>query len=197
MSKNEIYDKVKKSLNYLYPTDDSLIESFIQITHKTTIKKGQQFVRAGDKPEYVGFNLNGIMRLYYIDDHGNDFTKGFVTEGKFIISYSAQVEKRPSYFTIEAIEDTEILKFKYNDWLKLIDSDSRWYPILYNLVQTTYIMKEKREKSFLLDDAKTRYLEFEKSFPNLINRIKLSYVASFLGMKPETLSRIRKKVGSQ
>lgn len=196
MNQNEIFQKVKTSFNYLFSADDSLIENFLKITKRVSIKKGKIFVHAGLEPQYAGFNLSGIMRLYYIDDDGNDYTKGFVTEGKFIISYSAQVEKRPSYFTIEAIEDTEILQFRYDDWVKLIESDDRWYPILYYLVQTTYIMKEKREKSFLLDDAQTRYLEFEKNYPNLINRIKLSYVASFLGIKPETLSRIRKRLST-
>ncbi len=186
--------KLRKSINYLSPLPDELIDEFLKITKIVKIKKGEQFIRAGESPKHVGFNLNGIMRLYYIDNNGNDFTKGFSTEGRFIISYSAQVEKRASFFSIEAIADTDILQFEYEKWMEIVDKDIRWYPFLYKLTQTTYIMKEKREKSFLLDDAATRYLDFKNFYPGLVEKIKLTYIASYLGIKPETLSRVRKKL---
>jgi CRP-like cAMP-binding protein len=183
-----------KSAKQLSDLPDELIDELYTICNLTVIKKGELFVMAGDIPQYVGFNLNGIFRLYYIDDNGNDLTKGFSTPGKFVISYSALVQKRPSYFYIEAMVDSEILQFRYDDWMKLIDKDIRWYPFIYKLVQSVYIMKEMREKSFLLDNATTRYLNFRKDYPNLENNIKLYHVASFLGITPEALSRIRKKL---
>ncbi len=173
---------------------DDLIIQLYSVAEISHIKKGELFIRAGEISEYIGFNLNGIMRLYYNDYDGNDYTKGFCTEGRLIISYSALVEKRESYFNIEAIQDTDILRFKYSDWIEIGNKNQALYTLLYKLVETIYIIKEQRERSFLLDDATTRYLNFLKEYTGLENRVSLTYIASFLGIKAETLSRIRKKL---
>lgn len=142
----------------------------------------------------MGFNLNGLFRYYYIDNEGNDYTKGFSRPAQFISSYSSMVENRESYFNIEALEDCYILEFSYIKWKKMIESDLRWYPAVNRLIEVIYIMKEKREKAFLLDDATTRYLEFKKNYSDIEDKIKLYHTASFLGITPEALSRIRKKL---
>ncbi len=178
-------------------TPDELIDRLLNISELVHIRKGGEFVREGEIPRNMGFNLNGVFRLYYIDQQGNEFTKGFSVRGNYVISYSALVQKRPSFFYIEALEDTDILRFQYDQWMHLANQDIRWYPLLYKLVESVYIKKEMREKAFLLDDATTRYLEFRTLFPGLEDRIKLYHIASFLGITPEALSRIRKKLKSE
>jgi CRP-like cAMP-binding protein len=188
------HNLLKTSMQALSNVPDELVDGLFNICKPVHIKKGQQFLRAGDIPEDIGFNLNGIFRLYYIDDDGNDLTKGFSTAGKFVISYSALVQQRPSYFSIEAVVETDILQFKYNQWMQMAAEDIRWYPFLFKLLETVYIMKELREKSFLLDDATSRYLSFKKDYPDLEDKVKLYHVASFIGITPEALSRIRKRL---
>jgi len=194
MDRKKAQDLFKKSIRTLSNIPDELIDSLFEKCKLVHFKKGVSFQRAGDIPEYMGFNLNGIFRLYYIDDDGNDLTKGFSTAGRFVVSYSALVQKRPSYFFIEAIVDTDILQFNYSQWMQMIEEDIRWYPFIFKLVETVYIMKEMREKSFLLDDATTRYLNFRNEYPDLECKIKQYHVASFIGITPEALSRIRKKL---
>jgi len=194
MDNKEAKILLAKSVKFLADTPEKLIDDLFNICKLVHVKKGELFLMAGDVPEYMGFNLNGIFRLYYIDDDGNDLTKGFCTVGKFVVSYSALVQKRPSYFFIEAMVDTDILHFKYSEWMEMVAKDIRWYPFIFKLVEAVYIMKEMREKSFLLDNATTRYLNFRKNYPDLENKIKLYHIASFLGITPEALSRIRKKL---
>jgi CRP-like cAMP-binding protein len=187
------YDSLRKSVLSLSCIPEELIKQLFSICKPVRYQKGEYFLMAGTVPEYVGFNLNGVFRLFYMDVKGNDQTKGFSTEGKFVISYSALAMDRPSYFSIEALVDTDILRFSYRQWMRMVDEDIRWYPFIFKLLQQVYIMKEMREKSFLLDSAKTRYLAFQKEYPRLANEIKLYHIASFLGITPETLSRIRKE----
>ncbi len=194
MNKEQAFSFFKKHLSALADVPEEFPGSFFDICRMRTIKKGEFFINAGDIPEYAGFNLNGVFRLYYIDDKGNDWTKGFSTRGKFVISYSAMVQNRPSFFSIEAVTDTDILEFKFQDWVKIIEKDIRWYPVIFKLLQNVYIMKEMREKSFLLDDATERYLQFRKEYPEIEDKAKLFHIASFLGITPEALSRIRKKL---
>ncbi len=194
MDQKEAYTRLKRSISALCDVPDELIQDLFNICRPVCIKKGQLFIKAGEVPKVMGFNLNGIFRLYYIDDEGNDSTKGFCTPGKFVVSYSALVQNRQSYFFIEAITDTDILQFSYTGWMKLADKDIRWYPLLFKLVEVVYIMKEMREKTFLLDDATTRYLNFQKDYPDLENIIKLYHIASFIGITPGALSRIRSRI---
>ncbi len=194
ISNQQAYDALRKSILTLSDLPIELIDRLFSVCRPMQYKKGQFFLMAGDVPEYIGFNLNGIFRLYYIDDDGNDLTKGFSTAGKFVISYSALAQQRPSFFYIEALVDTDILQFNYNEWLQMVEEDIRWYPFLFKLLEMVYIMKEMREKSFLLDSATDRYRAFQRDYPNMEDKIKLYHVASFIGITPEALSRIRGKL---
>jgi CRP-like cAMP-binding protein len=184
--------KLQKAIKELAHIPYELIEKLYAICDEQIIKKGEHFLCAGDETKHMGFILEGLFRLYYIDEDGNDFTKAFSETGRFLISYSAIVQKRPSYFNIEALQDSTILKFDYWIFDQMIQSDLRWYPFAFKLLESVYIMKELREKSFLLDDAAKRYLAFKERYADVENQIKLYHVASFLGITPEALSRIRK-----
>ncbi len=187
------YTKLQKAIKDLWDIEDELIQHLYSICAEQVIRKGELFVHAGEVPRHMGFNLEGLFRLYYIDEEGNDLTKGFSEPGRFLISYSAIVEKRPSYFNMEALQNSRILKFDFGTFEQMMQEDMRWYPFAYKLVESVYIMKELREKSFLLDDASKRYQEFKKQYSSVENQIKLYHVASFLGITPEALSRIRKR----
>lgn len=186
------YNLLKNAVFSLADVPEELPRNLFSICRNKKFKKGELFVSAGELPEKMGFNLDGVFRLYYIDRDGNDWTKGFSTPGKFITSYSAMVQKRPSFFFIEAVKESEALVFIYSEWMKMIESDHRWYPVIFNLLQQVYIMKEMREKSFLLEDADERYCNFCKQFPYLEKTVKQYHIASFLGITPESLSRLKK-----
>jgi len=76
--------------------------------------------------------------------------------------------------------------------MQLVENDPEWHKLLFRFVQRAYMMKEKREKAFLLDDATTRYLDFKESYAEIEKDLKQYHVASFLGITPVALSRIRK-----
>ena len=193
MDKEQAFRLLNKSILSLSKIPEELPKKLFEICRIIKMKPKQHFLRAGQIPENAGFNLNGIFRLYYIDDNGNEWTKGFSTPGKFLISYSAMVQDRPSYFNIESVIETDILQFRYAEWMNMVESEMRWYPFLYKLLQNVYIMKEMREKSFLLDDATQRYNDFKRDYPDVDKEAKLYDIASFIGITPESLSRIRKK----
>jgi CRP-like cAMP-binding protein len=194
VTRDAAYNLLRESVKTFADIPDKLIDDLFDICALVHYKQGQLFIKAGEIPRDMGYNLNGIFRLYYIDEDGNDLTKGFSTAGKFVVSYSALVQKRPSYFFIEAMVASDILQFTFNLWQQMIEEDIRWYPFVYKLLEAVCIMKEMREKSFLLDDAATRYLNFRREYPDLENVIKLYHIASFIGITPEALSRIRKKL---
>jgi CRP-like cAMP-binding protein len=100
----------------------------------------------------------------------------------------------PSYFAIQALEDSQVLEVPYQEWLKLKETNRFWDLFLIRMLEKGFCVKEKRERDLLLLDAETRYKNFLIEFPGLEHRLTWQIVASYLGIKPESLSRIRKKM---
>jgi CRP-like cAMP-binding protein len=190
----QAYELFREAISTLAETPEEMIRDLYSICTPSHYDKGQYFIMAGETPEDIGVNLNGVFRLYYFDEDGNDYTKGFSTPGKFVVSYSALTQNRPSFFSIEALVDSDILRFRFQRWLVLASRDIRWYKLMFKLIESVYLMKEMREKSFLLDSATDRYLAFRKEYPALESVVKLNHIASFIGIRPESLSRIRRRL---
>jgi len=170
------------------------IVDLLRISKVRTIESGALYISEGQTPQRFAIVLTGLFRYYYIDDKGNDFTKSFIRDNSVLISYSAMVNKTPAYFYIEALEDGIILDINYRNMLGLQEDNRFWDKFLISSLEKGYYAKEKRERELLLLDAETRYKIFVTEFPDLVKKVKLQMIASYLGIKPESLSRIRKKI---
>jgi CRP-like cAMP-binding protein len=172
------------------------IDEFISIGVEKSIHISECFIRAGETPFKIAYVSKGLFRYVYINDKGDEFTKAIIPENNFISSYSAMILSRPSYFSIEALENSLVLEINWSDFKHLFDTDIFWVKFLLKFVEKGYMIKEKRERDLLLLDAVARYNNFLAEFPGMDQRIKQIIIASYLGIKPETLSRIRRKIVS-
>ncbi len=170
------------------------IDEFLSIGKIKSIEVSDYFIRAGEVPLKIAFVVSGLFRYVYRNDKGDEFTKGIIVENLFISSYSAMIMGKPSYFSIEALEDSKILEISWKDFILFMEKDNFWIKFLLKFVEKGYMIKEKRERDLLLLDAETRYKDFLCEYPGMDQRIKQGIIASYLGIKPETLSRIRKKI---
>jgi CRP-like cAMP-binding protein len=155
------------------------------------IKKGAIILREGDYTKKIGFVINGLFRYYYNDFTGNERTKYFVKEYDFVFSLSSFIENKKSPLNIEALKDSKIIVAKSDDLYNLIQKNITWKSVYIKILENLYIKKEKREADFLLYNAKERYINFVKEYPILNTEIKQHYIASYLGITPESLSRIK------
>jgi CRP-like cAMP-binding protein len=181
-----------KSIVTLPPDQEEAMLKICRIRH---LAKGEHFIHSGEIPVQLAFNLKGLFRYYYIDRKGNDFTKGFISVGGPVSSYSAMISQTPSWINIEALEDSTLAVIGYADWKKILNSHACWKDFLIAYLERGYCTKEARERDFLLLDAADRYRKFQQTFHSIEGRLKQHYIASFLGITPVALSRIRKKMG--
>jgi CRP-like cAMP-binding protein len=137
---------------------------------------------------------SGLFRYYYVSEKGSEFTKGFFAERSFITAYTAMRKGRPSHYTIEALEDASILVVDYQQWLHLQNRHTCWMHFLFSLVEKGYEKKESRERELLLFSAEERYRSFLKDYSALEKRLKQHMIASYLGITPVALSRIKKSM---
>jgi CRP-like cAMP-binding protein len=171
------------------PEDEAMkVANLFQACH---LQRGEFFVRAGDIPKTIGVVITGILRLYYVDGDGNEYTKSFCAENSFVAAYSALLLKQPSRLFIQALEDAKLLTVDYAMYRSLSESHPCWQVLNCKIAENLFIKKEKRESALLLDNAKTRYLNFQAEYPDLEARLKQHHIASYLGITPVTLSRIR------
>lgn len=183
---------MNEQLKKLLP--DDRVDEFLSITKEKSISSADLFIRAGETPLKIAYVFKGLFRYVYINAKGDEFTKAIITENNFISSYSAMVLNKPSYFSIEALENSQILEISWSDFNQLQENDIFWVKFLLKFIEKGYIIKEKRERDLLLLDAETRYKNFLTEFPGMDQRIRQGIIASYLGIQPETLSRIRRKI---
>ena len=172
----------------------SQADKICSMARRAELEKGECFIRAGDVPEKFAFVTKGLFRYYYLNKKGDEFTKGFFLKNTFISSYSAMIQDRASYFTIQALENSEIIVIRYRDWERLLQDHDCWTRVLLSFIEKGFCVKEAREREFLLFNAMERYTSFLELFPGLEKRIKQHMIASYVGITPVALSRIRKKM---
>lgn len=179
--------------NFLLPPEEE--EKLLVNLKVKELSKGDFFIQTGQVPMEMAFVRSGLFRYYYLNEDGTEFTKGFFPENTFLSSYSAMIENRPSYISIEALEDSVIEVVNYKSWQELLQAHSCWKDFLIYILEHAFAKKENREREFLLFDAEARYKRFLEQYPGLEPRLKQHLVASYLGITPVALSRTRKKMG--
>lgn len=188
-------EKIFKAINRFTKLPSTEEGKLLAITKRQVIKKADSFIYEGQIPNKFGFVETGLFRYLYLSEGGKELTKGFMAAGSFISAYSAMIHQEPAHFFIEALEESTILAIDYQKWLALKLTHPCWNEFLVGMLEMGYGVKEKREREFLLLDAESRYRIFLKEHPHLEKRIKQHMIASYLGITPIALSRIRKKMG--
>lgn len=159
---------------------------------KSELAKGSYFLNEGVVPKNIAFINKGLLSYSYLNEKGEKVTKRFFSENSLMASTSALLKQEPSNFSIQALEDCELLIFSFSDFRKLIKeyNDIAAFYIAY-LERHWVIEKEFGEITLKSNTAKQRYLEFKQNYPNLLTRLKLHQIASYLAITPTQLSRIR------
>ncbi|NOT04049.1 MAG: Crp/Fnr family transcriptional regulator [Anaerolineales bacterium] len=170
------------------------VEKVLGIFRVSKLQKNRFLVSAGEVPTTLAFVVSGILRLYYISDSGFEFTKSFCVEGDMAAAYTALLNNEPSKLFIQTLEDSQLLTANYKEYQAVTAESSYWQKVNQNIAERLFMKKEKRESSLLLDDAQTRYIKFRNEYPGLESRIKQHLIASYLGITPVTLSRIRARL---
>ncbi|MBU2513569.1 Crp/Fnr family transcriptional regulator [bacterium] len=155
------------------------------------LKKNEYFIRQGASPDRLALIVSGIFRVFCITESGDEKTLSFRNKGQFLAAYTPFIENRETWYSIQALESSDLVYLSLEDYKKLLSGHSCWEKIAKEYIVRLFIEKEDRERSFLTENAKTRYLRFKNSFPGLEQRISQFHIASYLGISPVSLSRIR------
>ena len=168
----------------------------ISLFKEKTYKKGDFFLADGQICKQVGFVTKGLLR-YYINHDGEDKTYDFAQENNFVCNYESFIPRAPSTKNIQALEDCEILQISYDDlqlFYKSISQAERFGRIV---IEQVFIQTLKDLSSFYTDTPELRYEKILKKHPDLLQRMSQYHIASYVGVKPQSLSRIRKRISTE
>ncbi|NEU75612.1 Crp/Fnr family transcriptional regulator [Hassallia byssoidea VB512170] len=187
-----MYEPFYAFLQELFPEfkiDFRLIEPLLECRK---VDKGEFLFQAGDICEFVGFTLKGCLRTFLIKD-GKEFTLFFHCERQTLGDYKSFQSSQPTSFFCQAIENSQVLLFNYQAMLCFEEAPEGQRLLRLHAESLAFMLRDKL-LSLFMDTPEERYLNLFKTEPQLLQRIPQYYLASYLGIEPESLSRLKRRV---
>jgi CRP-like cAMP-binding protein len=171
------------------------------MSHAKVIKcpKKTILLQEGDVSQFMYFATQGIFRAGFRDAEATEYTRAFFSAQTqpFAMSYTSFINQSPSLSFVDTLEDGEVLSWTYDYMYNLQETDCKWLKFLKQQLDTVFSDREIKEWQTYTLSCEDRYLAFIAQFPDLASRIPLHYIASYIGITPEALSRIRGRLAKK
>ena len=171
--------------------EQELIKDYLTVKK---IRKRQYLLQEGDICKCVAFVEKGAMRLYRVNEDGSEHIVLFALEGSFITDLYSFLTTEPSIYSIDAIEDSELVLITRTASDELRKRSPKYQEFIFQATSEAYIQLQRRMTSVISLSLEDRYKELIEDHPNIIQRLPQHMVASYMGLTPETLSRVRKRI---
>lgn len=157
------------------------------------IRKKQYLLQEGDICKSLAFVEKGMLREYLVDDAGEHIIQ-FAIEGWTIADLLSFLTSEPATYNIDAIEDSELVIISKSAHEDLLLKEPKYETYMRLLMTNAYVALQKRLTSFISSPVEDQYTSFTRMYPNIVQRVPQHMIASYMGLTPETLSRVRKKL---
>lgn len=189
------YDYIQKLSGEILSEDEKLvIENHMK---PRRFRKKQYFLQEGDVCKYTGFIVKGSARTFSVDRDGNENILKLSVEDWWLADFESFYHLTPSQYNIQAIEDLEILQVTNAQVEEFFKPISAFSAMMEVIKQNNAIANQNRMQAVIRYTAEERYADFVSNYPHFLQRFPQNVIASYLGLSPETLSRLRKKINSK
>lgn len=188
------YNNILQNIARYVSLSDTEKEKLISIIRTTKIKKRQFIDQPGYTCKYRNYVVKGAFRSYFIDNDGKEHTVQIAIEDWFVSDFYSYITQTPATLYVEALEDSTIFQMTYDDiegLCKEIHGLSEYFRIS---TEKAFAFSRKRALSNLSMTAEEKYLELLERYPDIVKRVPQKVIASYLGMTPEFMSKIRKNL---
>lgn len=193
----EQYNNILQNIARYVSLSEVEKEKLIAIIRTTKIKKRQFIDQPGYVCKYRNYVVKGAFRSYFIDSDGKEHTVQIAIEDWFVSDFYSYITQTPATLFVEALEDSTIFQMTYEDiegLCKEIHGLSEYFRVS---TEKAFAFSRKRALSNLSMTAEEKYLELLERYPNIVRRVPQKVIASYLGMTPEFMSKIRKNLSSK
>lgn len=183
-------DSLEREISRISILSPATMKVFLDAWQYWTVPKDHFLIREHEVGDYIFFIKKGIARIYYYKN-GKEITEWIAMDEQFFLSIISFFERTPSRLIIHVIEPSEVMGIHYNDMTRLAAEYHEIETLFRKMMSKSLILSQYRMDSIQFETAQQRYDKILKNSPQFIQRVPLSYIASFLGVTMETLSRIR------
>jgi len=178
----------------LTPDEEEQIKAYL--TPKK-IRKRQYLLQEGEVCKFISFVEKGALRAYSVDTNSNEHIIQFAIEGWTISDLFSFLTQEPATYNIDALEDAELAVITKTAHEELLTSQPKYESYIRMLITGAYIALQRRLTSNISMPADERYNRFTETYPDIAQRVPQHMIASYMGLTPETLSRVRKKIANR
>ena len=190
------YKLILKNISRFIDLNQEEQDLYISLLTVKKLKKKEFLLRQGEIARYDYFTTKGCLKVYKIDENGSEHISMFAVKDWWSGDMASFITQQPANYFIQALEDSEVLQMSKENFDKLferIPKFERFYRILYQRSLVSYIQQSDQNISL---NAEERYLKFIKKYPSLIHSVSQKNIAAYLGVTPEFLSVLRKKMAA-
>ena len=188
-------DLISKNISRIIALTDAEQQRFFTVLESRKVKKKQYLHNDGQVCNYINFVVKGCLRLYNTDENGVEHVVQFAIENWWISDVSSFLTESKGVFCIDALENSEVLCISKSNVDKLYIDIPKFERYFRILAENTYIGYQRRTYYNIGASATDRYLHFIKTYPAFVKRVSQSQIASYLGVTPEFLSKLKKSLG--
>jgi CRP-like cAMP-binding protein len=192
-----MFELLQKSVNEKVSLTEEEFDFCKTLFIPKKLRKKQYLLQEGDVCRYTSFVEKGMLRMFTVDEKGNEPILQFSSEGWWVADLYSFLTDEPSRYNIEALEDCELLLITKESWdilLEKIPAFERYFRIL---IQNSLIATQRRLMSSISETAEEKYTKLINNFPGCIQRVPQHMIASYLGITRETLSRVRSQMATK
>ena len=189
-------EKLKAALSFGGILTKENIENVISYFEVKELPAGMDFLTLGKISNEIGFIDSGVVRTYTVNEAGEEVTRYFFRENQFIVDLESYYSRKPTTYPLQAVIASRIICVKRQDWEKLTEKIPQLFILTKSLSEALLLNKLKDNDFLNFGTATDKYREFIKRYPDLALYVPQQYIASYLKITPQSLSRIRKTIAS-
>jgi CRP-like cAMP-binding protein len=171
--------------------DERYVAEFRQIMFRKQLNKKEFLITEGKTCNFIGIVVSGAMRSFISKGESDECNNDFYFEDNFVSAYSSFLTSSPTNCNIQALTSVNVVYITAEQYQELLSQDNEWFKLGKCIAETFFIRKCKRETSFLKNSAAKRLESLLLLYPGIEQRVSQYHIASYLGIKPESLSRIK------
>lgn len=190
----KMYEQLHKFLSQLQILDNQEVDYSVSLFEMGSLRKNDFFLSEKNVCDKIAFVSKGAVRAFSTLPNGGENITCFKFENQIITSFESFMLRKPSQKSIQALEDSSLMAISHRNFQHLLEKIPSWQSVINLLTKQEYIEKENYLINYNNKSAKGKYMQILTQSPEIIQRVKIEHLASYLGITQRTLTRVRKEI---
>lgn len=187
-------DALKNVITSIVPMSEEEYDLMLPIISQMEVKKDTDLLQQGEICRHIYFIESGFFRMFYVDYRGNEINSRFAKANDFLVDFASFTTQRKAHYNCRAMEDSKVIALEYEKVENLYGTCPNWSKFGRLIAESAYLIIIERQEMLHFQTPEERYKTILKKEPYLFQMVSQNQLSSYIGIKPESLSRLRKRI---